>query len=78
MLISRLQAIHNPQDLGRIPTRAGGITQDQTNRLLRINDEDRADGECNALLIHVRRVLMIQHVVQISHFALFIADDREP
>ena len=75
LLISRLQTIHHPQDLGRVPSRAGRIAQYQANRLFRINNKYTPDGKGNALLIHIRHVLMIQHVIQVRHLPLLIPND---
>ena len=77
LLIPRLQTIHHPQDLCRIPARTRGIAQYQANRLLRINNKHAPDGKRYALLIHIRHILMIQHIIQIRHLPLLIPDDGE-
>lgn len=77
MFVPRLQAIHHPQHLRRIPPRTRGIGHDQPDHLLRIDDENAADRKGNALGIHIRRVLVVQHVVQVRHLPLLVADDGE-
>ena len=78
LLIPRLQRIHHPQHLRRIPPRTGRIAHDQPNRLLRINHKHTPDRKSNPLLVHIRRVLMIQHIIQIRDLPLLVANDREP
>ena len=75
MLIPRLQAVHNPEHLGRIPPRARRIAHDQSDHLLRIHDEHTPNRKRNPLGIHIGCILMIQHIVQIRHFPLLVADD---
>ena len=75
--IARLQTIHHPQHLRRIPARARRIAQYQTDGLFGIDDEDGADGEGDALLVDVGGVLVIEHVVQVGDFALLVPDDGE-
>ena len=77
LLISRLQAVHHPQHLGSVPARAGGIAQDETDGFLGIDDEHGTDGEGDALLIDVGRILVIQHIVQVRHLPFFVPDDGE-
>lgn len=59
MLITRLQRIHYSKHLGGISPGRCGIGHDQSDSLLRVDDEDGADGESDSLLVHIRRVLMI-------------------
>ena len=77
LLIPRLQTIHHPQDLGRVPPRAGGIAQNQADGLLRVDNKHAPDGKRDALLVHVRHILMIQHIIQIRHLPLLVADNGE-
>ena len=77
LLIPRLQAIHHPQDLRRVSPGARGIAQNQTDGLLRVNNKHTPDGKRNALLIHIRHILMIQHIIQIRHLPLLVPDDGE-
>lgn len=60
MFITRLQRIYHSQHLGGISTGRRGIGHDQSDGLLWVDDEDGADGESYSLLIHIRRILVIQ------------------
>lgn len=75
--ISRLQTIHDPQDLPRVAARTRRIHHRQPNLLTRIDDENRADGERDALLVDVRQVLRVHHVVQPRHVPVGVGDDGE-
>lgn len=59
------------------PTGGCGIGHYEANGLLGIDDEDAANGESNAFLVDIGRVLVIQHVIGIRHFALLVAYDGE-
>ena len=77
MLVARLQTIHHAQHLGRIPPRRGRIAESEPDRLLGVDNEHAADGEGDALAVDVGRVLVVEHVVEIGHFALLVANDGE-
>lgn len=62
MGITCLQRIHHPKNLGRVSTGRSRIRHDQANRLFRIDDEDGSNGEGNAFLIDVGRILMIDPI----------------
>lgn len=57
------------------PTSGCWIGHYEANGLLGINDEDAANGESNAFLVDIGRVLVIQHIIGICHFALLVAND---
>ena len=73
MLITRLQTIQHTQNLGGIPTRRRRVAQNQANRLLRIDDENRANRKRNTFLIDIGGILVVQHIVQQRDLALLIA-----
>jgi len=53
LLVGSLKRIDDTQHLGSVATGRGGIHHGQTDLLARVDDEDGADGECNALLVNV-------------------------
>lgn len=77
MLIPRLQAVHYPQHLRRVPSGARRIAHDQPNRVLRVDDEDAADGKGDALMVHVGGVLVVEHIVEVGYLAGLVTDDGE-
>lgn len=62
VLVTSLQRVDNPQDLIGVTASRGGVRKDETNSFLGVNDEDGADGECNALGIDVGGVLVVNPV----------------
>lgn len=77
MLIPRLQRVNDAQHLGGIPAGRGWVREDKSDGLLGVYDEDAADREGDTLLVNVGRILVVQHIIGIGHFALFVANDRE-
>lgn len=77
MLVTSLERVDNAQHLGGVTASRGRVGEDRADGLLRVNDEDRADGESNALGIDVGGILVVQHVVGKSDLPLLVADDRE-
>jgi hypothetical protein len=62
VLVASLKAVKDTEDLGTVTACAGGIRQNKTNGLLGVNDEDRADGECDALLVDICGILVVDPV----------------
>ena len=77
VLIPRLERINDTQNLSSVSACRCGVRQDSADRLLRVDDEDRPDGEGNALCINICSVLVVQHVVGQSHLSLLIPNDGE-
>lgn len=65
VLVAGLERVEHPQHLGRVATSRGWVCQDQTDRLLGVDDEDGADGESNALGVDVGCVLVVNPARQI-------------
>ena len=59
VLIAGLEGVDNAEDLSRVTAGGGRVGEDSSDGLLRVNDEDRSDGECNALLVDVGGVLLV-------------------
>jgi hypothetical protein len=59
VLVPRLQAVEDTEDLGRVTTSGRGVGEDEADRLLGVDDEDGADGEGDALAVDVGRVLVV-------------------
>ena len=77
VLVSCLERIHNSQNLGGVATSRGRIREDGADGLLRVNDENRADCESNALGVHVGSILVVEHVIEQSDLSLLISNDGE-
>lgn len=60
VLVARLERVDDAEHLGRVAARRGGVREDETDRLLGVDDEDGADGESNALGVDVGRVLVVE------------------
>ena len=77
LLITSLQAINYTQDLSGVSPSARRIHHCQSDLLRWVNDEDTADGECDALLVNVVQILLVHHVIEPCHFSISICDDWE-
>ena len=77
MLVSCLQRIHNSQNLGRVAASRGGIGEDSTDGLLRVNNENRADCKSDALGVHVGSILVVEHVIEQGDLSLLVSNDGE-
>lgn len=62
VLVTGLERVDDTEDLGGVAAGGGRVGQDETDGLLGVNDEDRADGESNAFLINVGGVLVVEPV----------------
>lgn len=61
---------HNSQNVASY-----GIHHRKSDLLAWIDDEDRANGESDSLLVDVVQVLLVDHVVEESHFSVSIGND---
>lgn len=77
LLVARLQRVDHAQHLGGVPARRRRVEHDEADRLLGVDDKDRADGEGDALFVDVGQVLRVDHVVEERDFAVRVRDDRE-
>lgn len=77
VLVPRLQRVDDAQHFRGIAARRGRVGEDGPDGLLRVDDEDAADGEGNTLLVDVGGILVVQHVVQVCHLSILVADDGE-
>ena len=77
MLVTSLERVDDAQHLGGVTASRGRVREDGADGLLRVDDEDRADGESNALGVDVGGILVVQHVVGKSNLPLLVADDWE-
>ncbi len=74
LLLSRqLEGVDDAEDLGEVPPGGGRVQDGQLERLVRSDDEDRAAGQRDALLVLLHRV---QHPVQLGHLAVRVGHDR--
>ena len=78
VLVASLKRVDDSENLSSIATSRGGVRQDCADDFLRVYDEDRSDGEGNALLIDIGSILLVQHVVQKSDLSLLVTDYGEP
>lgn len=77
ILITSLQRVDHPQNLRRIPPSGCRIAHSKPNLLLRIDNEDRANGKRDLLLIDTRPILGVDHVVPPRDLALLVGNDGE-
>ena len=66
VLVASLERVDNAQNLGGVTASAGGVREDGADGLLGVDDEDRADGESNALGVNVGGILVVDPVDIIS------------
>lgn len=62
VLVTGLERIDDAQHLGRVAASGGWVGEDGADLLARVDNEDRADGEGNALLVDVGGVLVVDPV----------------
>ena len=60
VLVARLQAIDDAQDLCGVAAGRGGVGEDGADNLLRVDEEDGADGEGDAFAVDIGCVLMVE------------------
>lgn len=77
VLVAELERVDRAQDLVELTAGRRRVLKNQTDRLLRVDDEHGSDGERDALLVDVGEVLLVEHVVQASDLTSRISDDRE-
>jgi len=77
VLVAGLEGVQDAEDLGGVAPSGGGVRQDEADGLLGVDDEDRADGERNALGVDVGGILVVEHVVGKGDLALLVTNDWE-
>jgi len=77
VLVTSLQAVDNTEDLGGVSASGGWVGENETDSLLWVNDEDRADGESNALGVNIGGVLVVNHVIEQGNLSLLVTNDWE-
>jgi hypothetical protein len=60
VLVARLERVDDAQHLGAVAARRGRVREDGADGLLGVDDEDGADGEGDALGVHVGGVLEVE------------------
>lgn len=66
VLVTSLERVDNAQNLGGVTASAGRVREDGADGLLGVDDEDRADGESNALGVNVGGILVVDPSVVVS------------
>jgi hypothetical protein len=66
VLVTSLEGVDNAQNLSGVAASAGGVGEDGADGLLRVDNEDGADGESNALGINVGGILVVDPVAIMS------------
>ena len=59
VLVASLEGVDDAQDLGSVAAGAGWVGEDGTDSFLRVDDEDTADCEGNALVVDVGGILVV-------------------
>jgi hypothetical protein len=78
LLVRQLQAVNHPQHLARIAPRRRRVRHGEPDLLRRVDDEHRADSECDAAVLgEVVEVVLRDHVVQEGDVAVGVGDDGE-
>jgi hypothetical protein len=60
MLVASLEGVDHAKNLSGVAASGSGVGEDEADGLLGVNDEDGADGECNALGVNVGGILVVQ------------------
>ena len=75
LLITSLQTINHPQHFRGVAASASRIVHLEPDLLGRVDNEDGADGKRDALRSDVVQVVLRNHIVQESDFAIGVGDD---
>ena len=57
VLVTELERVNNAKDFVKVAASGGRVGQNETDALLGVNDEDRADSEGNTLSVNVGNIL---------------------
>ena len=60
--ITSLEGVDDAQDFGSVAARAGRVGKDGADGLLRVDDEHGANGECDAFLVDIGGILMVDPI----------------
>mmetsp|Transcript_26393 Transcript_26393/g.56130 ORF Transcript_26393/g.56130 Transcript_26393/m.56130 type:complete len:315 (+) Transcript_26393:189-1133(+) len=74
LLVAELKRLHTPDDLVHVPSHARGVVEAQHQLVLRVDDEHRADGQGEVLVVGRSRVY---HAVGGGDGPVLVADDGE-
>ena len=93
VLIASLEGVDHTKNLSGITASGGRVGEDEADCLFRVNDEDRADSECNSLGVDIGGILVVKpghvswesqnlrrgvsHIIGVGDFAILVTDDRE-
>lgn len=77
VLVSGLKSIDNTENLSGVTAGRGRVGHDETDLLVGVDDEDRADGQSETLGVNVGGVLVVNHVIGIGDLALGVGNDGE-
>lgn len=78
LFIAHLQTINHPQHLRRVSTRTSRIRHCQPDLLVLIDDEDGANGKCDAAgLLQRVEIVLRDHVVEVCDVTVCVGDDGE-
>jgi len=77
MLVAGLEGVNDTENLGGVAASGSWVGEDEADGLLGVDDEDRADGERNALGVNVGGILVVKHVIEVCDFAFLVTNDRE-
>ena len=62
VLVTSLERVNHAEHLGGVAAGGRGVGEDETDGLLRVDDEDRADGEGDPFGVDVGGVLVVEPV----------------
>lgn len=60
VLVASLEGVDHAEDLSGVAASGSGVGEGETDGLLRVNDEDRTNGERNALGVDIRGILVVK------------------
>lgn len=63
MLVAGLQGVDDAEHLGRVAAGGGRVGEDGADLLVRVDDEDAADGKGNTLFVDVGGILVVDPVM---------------
>jgi len=77
VLVTNLERVNDTNNFVKVATGRCWISNQETDGLLGINNENCSDGERKTLGVTIGSVLLVKHVVQSRNFTILVRNDGE-
>lgn len=73
--ITELEGVDNSEDLVELSSGGGGVSENQSNRLLGVDNVDGSNGEGDTFGVDIGEILLVEHIVEGGNFSSRVSDD---